>query len=256
MAEARVVLPVSHQFANFPRAFVERFATVEFHTPARIEPWATDALVHTHLSLVQPDFGDAIDFAALERAPVRRFSFDIGPCYRHTTIVDAQYVGQGDKLSPAQVLDLAEQSLDRVRHRFPPGCELAFENLNFYPTGAYDGVCDAAFCNEAGRRLGIGMVLDVAHARVTAANMGSTFAAFADELDLANVREIHLSRPGRRTDGLAVDLHDQPQAEEFAILADLLARITGRVDVVIEYYRDVDGIVAAYDRLFEMLGQS
>jgi len=254
MRLANPVLPVSHQFHNFSQDFRERFHTFEFRAAEHVADWAQDALVHTNLSLIDPDFERLIDFDALLRAPVRRFSFDIGPCYERVKVVGQQYVGIGPKLSWREVLDRAGITLSKVRSRFPPGCELAVEVLNYYPTGAYDGVCGAEFYNEACRRLNVGLVFDIAHARVTSANLGRPFADFLNLLDWTWVREVHLSRPTLAVEGGAIDSHDCPEEEEFSLLEKVLSRMTDPVDVVIEYYRCVDGIVDAYAKLFDMIG--
>lgn len=251
---ANPVLPVSHQFANFPASFRESFSTLEYRRAEDVYGVKGDVLVHTNLSLIDPAFGGAIAFDALANSSVRRFSFDVGPCFEQVRLEDNKYVGVGNKLMPGQVIAQAKRNLARVRSSFPNTCELAIENLNFYPTGAYDGVCDAAFCNEACRELGALMVFDVAHARVTAANLGFPFERFIEELDFNFVCEVHVSRPGFNADGSGVDLHNQPSTEEFDILRIILERVTRSVDVVIEYYRDIDCIMKAYDDLEKLLG--
>jgi hypothetical protein len=253
LAKINPVLPVSHQFDHFSDDFREKFSCFEFRSADHVEGWAGDALVHTGLSLTMPDFASQIDFDNLRKAPVRRFSFDVGPCFREVETVDTRYVGVGEKLSVDQVLSIAKTNLESVREKFPANCELAFENLNYYPTGAYDGVCDAEFCNRACSELDLKMVLDVAHARVTAANLGYKFSVFLNQLDLNNVNEVHLSRPEINNDKLSMDRHEQPDDEEFSWLKVILDRIGNArskpVDVVIEYYRDIDGIMASYERL-------
>lgn len=248
------ILPVSHQFEALPESFRARFRSFEFRAVEHLGDWAEDALLHTGYSLIDPAFGADIDFDKLSRHGVRRFSFDIGPCYEKVETVNAQYVGIGEKLTPDEVLSRSRRNLEKVRARFPTGCELAIENLNYYPTGAYDGVCDAEFYNEACKAMNVGLVFDIAHARVSGPHGGEPFDSFLEKIDFRLIREVHLSRPRLEPATDVRDAHDRPQADDFAILRDILARTPGPVDVAIEYYRDVGGIIGAYDDLAHHLG--
>jgi hypothetical protein len=250
------VLRVSHQFKNFPEAFSQSFEHYEFNNVTEIENWARRPLVHTNYATIDPLFEQKLEnedvFNILKNNEVKRFSFDIGPCYQKVIEVDGKYVGKNNKLTPADVLRISEERLAKIRHKFPPNCELAVENLNYYPTGAYDGVCDGHFYAMACNKLNVKMVFDISHARVSAANLGQNFSDFIEDFDFSTVTEIHLSRPEFVKDGLAIDAHGAPKEKEYYLLQKIVDRTSGPVDVVIEYYQDVPGIIDAYTHLAEI----
>lgn len=257
MSRANVVLRVSHQFDALPQAFKDGFGTYEFNDVQSMRALPGESLIHSNLAFIDPDIRrqmeEADTFNKLKAGNVRRFSLDIGPCYEQVRTEGGQYIGVGEKLSSDEVLDRSARRYDAVRDQFPDTCEVAIENLNYYPSGAYDGVCDGAFYARACERLGVGLVLDLAHAWVSAMNLGVSFDDFLSGFDFSTVREIHVSGP-TMIDGLATDRHALPGDREFGWLESVLARTSGPVDVVIEYYRDPEGIVASYERLRAVVG--
>lgn len=257
LSDVNIVLRVSHQFDALPADFRDGFAAYEFNDVESLRPIDGDRLVHTNLALIDPDVAEQVKGAdtlrRLADGRVRRFSLDIGPCYEKVRAEGGQYHGEGEKLPPDEVLARAARRFESIRDQFPDTCQVAIENLNFYPSGAYDGVCDGPFYARACEKLGVGLVLDLAHAWVSAMNSGQRFEDFLAAFDFSTVREIHVSGPGM-VDGLAVDGHALPGDREFGWLENVLAEVGGPVDVVIEYYRDVEGIVQSYERLRAITG--
>jgi uncharacterized protein len=250
------VLRVSHQFKNFPKSFSDEFKSYEFNSAGAVESWSNRSLVHTNYATIDPLFAKKLEdknvFEKLVANNVKRFSFDVGPCYKEVKEVNGQYIGVGEKLNPIDVMYWSEENLSSIRHRFPKDCELAIENLNYYPTGAYDDVCDGTFYSMACNRLDVKMVFDISHARVSAQNLGYDFISFVEDFDFSQVTEVHLSRPRFNDDGTAIDAHDAPLEEEYEILQQIIEKTSGPVDVIIEYYKDVKGIINAYNRLAEI----
>ncbi len=96
---------------------------------------------------------------------------------------------------------------------------LLLENFNYHPTNAYEYICEPDTFSSLILGIDCGVLLDLAHARISAHNMG-----YADPRDylrllpLDRIREIHVTESGWEGDQ-RVDLHgpiqrDQPELLE------------------------------------------
>jgi uncharacterized protein (UPF0276 family) len=98
------------------------------------------------------------------------------------------------------------------------GIPLALENFNYHPTNAYEYICEPALFSSLLEAIGADMLLDLAHARISANNMKwPSLHAYLEALPLSKVREIHVTRPGWQGDQM-VDLHQPVQADDLEIL--------------------------------------
>ena len=98
------------------------------------------------------------------------------------------------------------------------------ENYNYHPTNAYEYICEPALYRQLLEATGCGMLLDLAHARISAVNMRwESEQAYLAALPLDQVREIHFTRPGWQGDQ-RVDLHQLVQADDLEVLAWALER--------------------------------
>jgi uncharacterized protein (UPF0276 family) len=104
------------------------------------------------------------------------------------------------------------------------GIPVLLENFNYHPTNAYEYICEPEVVHALLEATGCDMLLDLAHARISAVNMKwESEHAYLSALPLDKVREIHFTRPGWQGDQ-RVDLHSPIQADDLEILAWTLAR--------------------------------
>lgn len=112
------------------------------------------------------------------------------------------------------------------------GIPLLLENYNYHPTNAYEYVCEPALFTEIIEAIGCEVLLDLAHAQISAHNMGwANSYAYLEALPLEKVREIHVTRPGWMGNTLRVqpscqrvDLHQPLEVDDFPLLAWVLER--------------------------------
>jgi sialic acid synthase SpsE len=197
---------------------------------------------HSGLGLVEEGFVESFGAIGpyLAEKGVASFSCDLGPAAeRYQGIRPASRV-----LSEAEIEARIAESLRAVRKAFPG--QVAVENYNYYPTGLYEHVCRPDFIHRILRRFDLGLVLDLAHAAVTAHNQGLGLLAYLRELPLERVEEIHLSKPylpwakGK----MACDAHLCPSSREIRWLSDLLKILPARdgpgILLVVEFYGQLD----------------
>jgi uncharacterized protein (UPF0276 family) len=129
---------------------------------------------------------------------------------------------------------------------------LILENLDYNPTGAYEHICEPAFIAATLEATGAGMLLDLAHARVSAAALGLSIEAYLAMLPLDRVRQLHVSSPRPRGDGTLADVHEALIAEDYLLIADLLRRCRPAV-LTLEYSRDAGLLLDQVARLRALL---
>jgi len=127
---------------------------------------------------------------------------------------------------------------------------LLLENLDDQAGGAYEHVCRAEFVRDVIDGTDAGLLLDLAHAAVSASRQGRSLQAYVDDLPLDRVRQIHVSGP-RREAGVAWDAHDTLLDEDVEALRRLLD-LTEPWALTLEYGRDQDALVAQLEVLRQL----
>jgi len=95
---------------------------------------------------------------------------------------------------------------------------LALENFNYHPTNAYEYICEPELFTSLLEDIGADMLLDLAHARISANNMKwPSVEDYLQAMPLNKVREVHFTRPGWQGDQM-VDLHQPVQQDDLEIL--------------------------------------
>lgn len=121
------------------------------------------------------------------------------------------------------------------------------ENLDYNPGGAYEYVCEPDFISDVLADTGVGLLLDLAHAQVSASRLGLTIDAYLARLPLERVRQIHLNGP-RLLDGQLYDAHETLTEADYALLAAVL-QVTQPWAITLEYDRDEHAIIEQLRRL-------
>lgn len=131
---------------------------------------------------------------------------------------------------------------------------LIVENLDYNASGAYEHVCEPDFIAAAVERTGVGLLLDLAHARVSAASLGIPIDDYLAALPLDRVVQLHVSGP-RWEDGVLRDAHEPLQEEDYELLREVLRRTRPRA-VTLEYHRDEAALKEQVARLRAILAEA
>ena len=143
----------------------------------------------------------------------------------------------------AKRLSLVKKSFDGI---------VAVENLNYFPTSAYDHVCDPDFISKIVRDNDIYLILDMAHAMISAHNLNFSPEDYFTRLPLDRVKEIHLSAHGM-LDGNWRDLHNRPNRETYALLEMLKSHVKNDAYLIIEFYKDFAELIEIYKEVDDWL---
>lgn len=128
---------------------------------------------------------------------------------------------------------------------------LLIENLDYNLGGAYEYICEPAFIAEVLHQTHVGLLLDLAHARVSASRLGCTITDYLAYLPLDQVKQLHVSGPRWHADVLQ-DVHETLQDEDYALLSDILTQTTPAA-LTLEYARDPRTMSDQLDRLRQLL---
>lgn len=129
---------------------------------------------------------------------------------------------------------------------------LLLENLDHQPTGAYAHICEPSFVRELIEASGAYLLLDLAHAQVSAARAGVDTTAYLAGLPLDRVRQLHVSGP-RLRDGVLVDAHEPLRDEDVRLVREL-AWVTTPWALTLEYGRDEAELLRQVEVLRDVLG--
>ena len=128
---------------------------------------------------------------------------------------------------------------------------LILENLDYCPGGAYEHICEPAFITAVLNETGAGLLLDLAHARVSAARLGLPIETYLGQLPLDRVRQLHISG-SRSHGGVLFDAHEALLEEDYALLEWVLRR-TKPLALTLEYNREELELCAELGRLRTLL---
>lgn len=131
---------------------------------------------------------------------------------------------------------------------------LLLENLDYCASGAYEHVCDPAFIRAVVEESDTELLLDLAHARVSAAAFGMSIEDYLTALPLHRVRQVHVSGP-RLRDGVLADAHEPLLEVDYELLAGVLGML--RPDAVtLEYSKDEHALREQLTRLRGLLAHA
>ena len=130
---------------------------------------------------------------------------------------------------------------------------LILENLDYCPGGAYEHICEPDFISAVLEETGLGLLLDLAHARVSAARLGTPIDAYLARLPIERVQQMHVSGP-RPRDGVLADAHEPLLEEDYALLEEVLNVVKPRA-ITLEYNGNEAALCEQLHRLRDVLAR-
>ena len=217
-------------------------------------------LLHNSLyqwSLVHPDGlqhknAGVLTFERLQLAASPWYSLHLGFSCAEVDFWDEAMQALSPVLPEAIVFERSVQRILQLSEILP--VPVLIENLDYNPTGAYEYVCRPDFIRKVLEHTNTFLLLDLAHAQVTASAMQITAEDYITQLPLEKVRQIHLNRPGWR-DGRLVDSHLMLEDEDYALLETVLKN-TQPWAVTLEYNLDQNKIPEQIRQLRKLLEET
>tara|TARA_Y200000002_G_scaffold380900_1_gene393508 strand:+ start:1482 stop:2285 length:804 start_codon:yes stop_codon:yes gene_type:complete len=260
MSNLNFTLGIVHNTQLISPSFIEKFHTLEIKNPKLDIPFKNDYLYHSNYAVSLDDVESELkkDLKKLNFLKIRRFSFDVGPCYKTVETKNYKYYPGKTLIKKDDLISRTGEEISKLNKLFSFETNLAIENLNYYNTGAYEEeVCLPEFYNEISERYSVEQVLDLAHLKVTAINLGIPYEDLLSRINHKYVKEIHLTKIKILDKNTAIDAHDAPDEIEFK---DLLYAISlnpnNDIDIVIEAWKDTEKLISSFNKLYYFLNNN
>ena len=255
--KVEIATPISHLFQIDADAELisKRSDCLEFRDHSRNYKPSEQKLFHCELQPIHEISEKNFDYLTRvrkEKVNLEVVSFHMASCFEKPKLEGKIYVTGDKKRTKKEMLEFAKINFKRIRQIFGPKVKIAIENNNYYPTEAYEIVCDPIFINEIVTKNDIFFLFDIAHAQVSSYNMNTTYLRYCADLPLSRCIQVHICKSGTK-DFRAFDAHDLPGPEEFKELRRLTKQCALLKYVTIEYYRDVKALVNVLVRLKDQL---
>ena len=151
--------------------------------------------------------------------------------------------------NPARATRRFIRQVKRLVHAVP--VPVLLENIDPLPFDGYDFEVRMERITQVLEETDSGLLLDIGHARVSAAVLAVDDRDYLSGLPLERIAQIHVSGP-RERDGRLVDAHEPLQEIDYALLDYVLARSSPRM-VTLEYIREQDPLREQLLRLRDVL---
>lgn len=256
----RLATPISHLFRD--EAAGARIAAASDCLECRewcIESeWPRQELIHYDLGL-QLRWDDRarseLKHAFSLKKDLRLVTFQVPSCYDAPAVEGRCFQPGGRRLGRAEMLETIRDNVAWLKTVLRPGVDVGLENNNYYPTPAYEDVTDPAFMTEAVERSGCLLLLDIAHAYISAHNRGERSEDYVAGLPLGRLAQVHLCGPFIPEQGTAFDEHEWP-SEKMTAEAIRLGVLHGARYLTVEYYKEADRLVEGLKALRVRLSET
>jgi len=242
------ILPISHLICEKNVYEIDKISAYEYKEIRPIFTNDAPLFFHSGLGIVQKEFFPF--FGAIEKYlsdnDFEMFSFDLGPASKTVVVKDYYYVHRTQILDREHIKKTIRDRLTILKRKFRG--KIALENLNYYPSKAYLHVCESDFISEVVNENDVYFLLDLAHAQISAYNLGLDLMDYVKCLPLDRVIEIHISRP-KRIDDIFYDCHEVPCLYDYEILNKVYQLCPLSPYIAIEYYKNFNLLKNSYDHL-------
>lgn len=175
-------------------------------------------------------------------------SFHVASCFDKPLLIDGVFQPGGREFSYDEMQETAAGNIARIKSFMPPGTLICVENNNYLDSPAYRYVIDARFLNDIVTKNDIYFLYDIAHAHISAINMGITFEEYFSGLPISRTRQVHICKFGMVSETQAFDAHYAPDEMIFGELKEILLGHDIKY-VTVEYYKETEGLIRSLQYL-------
>ena len=250
----KICLPVSHHFDSKEK--VKKLRDLDLYDFLEVRPNKIDyeeeieKQVAFHADNIQPihNLKDA-DFRFVEKIAKNKKNLEI--ISFHCAWACDEILETGIVAYPAgkictrdEMYLNAEKNLKIIKNILGNNVLIAIENNNYYPTPAYENVCEPSFLRDVVFNNNINFLFDNAHARVSSHNLGVEYLDYKNQLPLEKMVQIQFCQPSipEKVEEMALDVHDVPNEKN--VTEVLETSLKHKVQYITpEYYKDFDKLV-------------
>ena len=248
----RIATPISHLFKRQEAAkrIIKHSDCLECREHDIFQDFEKDKeeLFHCDLEPIHPMKEEEFDFLAKvidKKRNLKLISFHMASSCEKSTIKNGMFVPvEGTKhYEREEMLDLACQNFDRIKRIVGDNMILCVENNNYYPTESYKYVTNPDFIYQVVMDNNLMFLLDIAHAKISSHNQGSTYEAYKSKLPLDRLIQIHICQYAIDDMDMAYDAHGIPEEDTYTEIKQLITDYKNLKYLTVEYYKDEDNLI-------------
>ena len=253
----KIASPVSHLFSNTLQAqkIIKHSDCLELRERTLHLDFQKEHLFHVDkdLTLVwDSNFKKFFLKILKKKDKLKLITFQSTRCCGGEKIINGRFQLYGKIYSKNELILNAKKNIQWLRRNLKKKIKIGLENNNYYPEPAYNIVTDGNFISEIVIKNKIFLLLDLAHAFITAYNKKINLEKYINSLPLSKTIQLHItnSRVVKFSKNkIAVDTHDLPLKKNFELVNKILKKCPSIQYLTIEYYKNAQKLIKSIKKL-------
>ena len=176
-----IATPISHLFENktFGAEIAQVSDCLEVRQRSLDSQLPKQWLFHIDIDITlkwDNETREYLQHAFNKKPELKLATFQATRCCQNELIGNGMFQMSGEIYSDLEMIKHAEQNTEWLRKVLNAEVKIGLENNNYYPSPAYDIVTNGDFISKVVRQNGLYLLLDIAHAMVTAHNYTEIFS--------------------------------------------------------------------------------
>ena len=254
----QIATPISHQFEN--KNYGKEIAAVsdclEVRERSLDSKLNKQYLFHIDIDLTHEwddELRSYLENALSKKPELKLITLQATRCCQGEKIINGMFQIDGKVFSAEEMLNFSVENTNWLRNILPKNILIGLENNNYYPTKAYNIVADGDFITQVVNKNNLFLLLDIAHAMVTAHNKKINYEEYIESLPLEKLIQVHICQPELVEGEIARDTHNEPNDEMFSEVVRLINKYSTIKYLTIEYYKDKDILIASIQKLRHLI---
>ena len=257
----QIATPISHQFEN--KAYAKEISAVSDCLEVR-ERSLNSELADQHLFHIDIDLTHKWDKNLKEylknsfskKPELKLVTLQATRCCKGEELLDGIFQLNGKVYTRDEMLNHSIINTKWIRNILGSKMLIGLENNNYYPTPAYDIITDGDFIAKVIEKNNLFLLLDIAHAMVTAHNKKISYDQYIATLPLDKMIQLHICQPELHTEGIARDTHNEPNHEMYLEVIRLIKKYPTILYLTIEFYKDKDILISSIKKLRQLINSA
>jgi len=253
-----IATPISHLFENeqYGKEISEVSDCLEVRQRSLDSVLPKQWLFHVDIDITlkwDDEIRTYLQQAFSKKSELKLATFQATRCCQDEKVENSMFQLAGRIYSEQELLNHAAENTKWLRKILHKNIRIGLENNNYYPTAAYNIVANGDFISKVVNRNGLYLLLDIAHAMVTAHNQKISYQDYIETLPLDKLIQLHICQPLILDGEVAQDVHDKPN---LAMLDEVIRLIGGFSQIkylTIEFYKNKDVLVQSIIQLKKIL---
>ena len=250
----KILTPISHLFSEKNNS-AERIAACSDFLEARerTSHLRLEKTSHYHIDFdlnigITEDQKNFLRSNVKDRDEISTLTFQAARDCEVVELKNGMYVPKSPPLSLEEQIRITKKSVLEIIDIVGSDRQIGIENNNYYPTGAYDISTSVNFLLEVLSIDGMHLLLDIAHAKVSAYNLDiDLFDYIMPLLQTQLCKQVHICEPAIVTNesglSIMIDKHEIPSMPLTLDVLSLMNRFNINY-LTCEYYKDPDVLIS------------